>query len=355
MAGEKRLPSPDLETSVERCDALLQSAHRSTFFSVMAQLERMTSGAVRVGGEGPSHLEAIRFLHDENLAFSAGDISSARTYERPAYEGHPARLMLELTTTFLGLSGSVTPLPLYVADELAQDTHEAGVQRAFLDVFHHRLVSLLYRAVVRYQVADEHSSDCADPWSMRLLTLLGVDAYGRAPTTRLPLDVLLRCSAMLVGRARTAHTLEVVLTEALGEVLGDGTVSLEQRTLGMSAIDESARLRLGRANHALGVSTLLGAQVLDRGDRFLLRIGPLPSSMADSFTPGGASLLLVERVVAFLSREPLSYEIELSFRGEDHPPFVLSSRTPVALGRGSWLGASSSKPRTLRVSPTGTC
>lgn len=347
MAGAERDPDP----SLEQLRALLSGAHRSTFFAVMDQLERRTRGSVRVGGEGPVGQEAIRFRHDPNLAFSAGDISGAELREVSTPPGSADRSLIELTTTFLGLTGSVGPLPLHIADEAAQDTREAQVQRAFLDVFHHRLISLFYRSWVRYQVAREHEAGYRDAWSLRLLALLGVDRFGRTGTSGLPPHVLLRCAPMLAGRARTAHTLEIVLAEALEDVLDSATVSVEQLVGGWSPLDEGSRMRLGRANHALGHQTTIGSRVMDRGGHFVIRIGPLPASSYDGFANDGPALDTVRACVDFVLREPLSYDVELALKSDQHPAFRLSATQPARLGRATWLGAVTGSVRTVRIQP----
>lgn len=348
MAGTERDPSAPVDGGLAE---LIGRAHRSSFFAVMEQLERHTRDSVRVGGEGPVEREAIRFRHDPNLAFSAGDISAASVREVPARAGAPARQVIDLTTTFLGLIGAVGPLPLHIADELAQDSSEAQVQRAFLDVFHHRLISLFYRSWVRHKIAHEHPSGEPDLWSLRLLALLGVDRYGRPGRAGLPTHVLLRCAPMLIQRARNGETLKVVLAAALADNLADATIDVEQFAGGWSALDADSRMRLGVANHALGRGTTLGSRVMDRAGHFLIRIGPLPHSSYAAFTDGGQALDTVDACVNLVVREPLDYEIELSLRGDETPPFCLSTSRPARLGRETWLGNANTGTRTVRIRP----
>src|SRR5262249_23771600 len=131
---------------------VLKAAPHSTFFHIVALLERLTPDAVRVGGDGPPSGEKIRFRHDHELNFSAGDIASARVRLLPQsaerYLDEP-KAVYEVTTTFLGLTGTMSPLPTYMAEEVLHEDDKRPARRDFLDIFHHRFISFFYRAVAK--------------------------------------------------------------------------------------------------------------------------------------------------------------------------------------------------------------
>ncbi|HEY1417783.1 MAG TPA: type VI secretion system baseplate subunit TssG, partial [Myxococcaceae bacterium] len=92
-------------------DALL--ALRLGFVPLVRLLERLTPDAVRVGGEGPLSGERIRFRHDRGLRFHASDVVALELED-----GQRERARYLLTSGFLGLSGSMSPMPAYLAEEL---------------------------------------------------------------------------------------------------------------------------------------------------------------------------------------------------------------------------------------------
>ncbi|MCH9683667.1 MAG: type VI secretion system baseplate subunit TssG, partial [Deltaproteobacteria bacterium] len=124
-------------------ERLLAAGGHYNFFVSVSMLERLTPDAIRVGGEGPYSGEAIRFRHSHDLTFSSGELakiervrvpqSAEQMLDKPTYR-------YEITTAFLGVSGAMTPMPLYIAEEVAQDEDGSHIKRDFLDVFHHRLV-----------------------------------------------------------------------------------------------------------------------------------------------------------------------------------------------------------------------
>lgn len=174
MAGAQRTANdpvvPVDPTTSPLHQEVLANATRWDFFVTVGMLERLTPDAIRIGGDGPAQGEAIRFHHDPSLAFSAGDISGA-TYEMvprgPQAALDKKQFRYHLTTTFLGLTGSSSPLPLFMSEEIAQLQDAANLRREFLDLFHHRFVSFVFRIGVKYDIAREFSLDCTDPWTDR--------------------------------------------------------------------------------------------------------------------------------------------------------------------------------------------
>ncbi|MBL9039464.1 MAG: type VI secretion system baseplate subunit TssG, partial [Archangium sp.] len=96
----------DQATAVGSLDEGMAWANALGFFRFVALMERLTAGAARIGGDGPVADEAIRFRHNPALTFSAGDLSAVEMT-------FGATTRFEVETTFLGLTGSSTPLPLY--------------------------------------------------------------------------------------------------------------------------------------------------------------------------------------------------------------------------------------------------
>ncbi|NPC71207.1 type VI secretion system baseplate subunit TssG [Corallococcus sp. AB004] len=307
------------------------------FQPLVAFLERLTSAAVPVGGPGPASEEAIRFRHDASLAFSAGDVSQLRIHSQAGEHGGPAHVV-EVVTTFLGLTGAVSPLPDYIVEEIAQEDPDALSRRAFLDLFHHRLLSLLYRALARYSLEAETSRGASDAWSQRVLALAGVDVYERPYSGLLAPEQLLRLVPLLASRARTGRSLELALTDVLSPVLGEATVTLQQFAGRWVDLEADNRMRLGRANTHLGRSMLLGARLFDRSGRFDIVISPLDGDVYRRLLPEGDLSPVVREVVDLFVRDPLDCALVLGVRERALPPFRLSRESPTRLGQDSYLG-----------------
>ena len=150
------------------------------FFQAVRVLERLRSGRSRVGGFDDPSREVVRFSVPPTLAFPAAEI---QRLELPEDDTEPARLEVN----FLGLTGPQGVLPhhytLLVGErERARDRSI----REFFDLFHHRILSLFYRAwrKTRFLVAAE--SGDADTLRDHLLDLAGVGLESLRKSLRVP-------------------------------------------------------------------------------------------------------------------------------------------------------------------------
>lgn len=324
MAASEREPADPLKLA----EALLAAAPQAGFFALAEALERLSPDAVRVGGDGPARAEALRFRHDTSMGFAAGDVASASARQLPTRdaEGMPSmmpRVRYDVTTTFLGLTGSSSPLPLYMPAAIAQNNAGQNVQASFLDIFHHRLLSLFYRLWTRYQYPRELMSDGRDAWSLRLLTLL---APPDGESQHIPWHKLLRLAPLLAPRARTADTLKLALAEILD--LPDTHVRIEQWVGGYTPIADEERMRLGHSTATLGRGALLGAQAYERANRFRLHLGPLDAAAYAAYMRRDGEhdgFERVREVVTRMVREPLDYDIVLLLSDDALAGFPLTS------------------------------
>jgi type VI secretion system protein ImpH len=330
---------------------LLAVARESEFFSLVARIERLTRAAVRVGGDGPVDQELIRFRHDPSMAFSASDVTGARTKAGRGAVDDPlstARPLIELTTSFLGVTGSASPVPLYLASEIAQAEGDAAITRAFLDIFHHRIISLFYRLWMRYQYVWECYLDRTDRWPKRALALGGLDTYLHEPRRYVPVSKTMRVLPLLIGRARTAQGLRLMIKEYLREQIDGAEVAIGQFIGGWALIAKDQQMALGQRNCQLGKNALIGTRIFDQADRFLVRIGPINAGCYQRLTSDKKWLSALREAVELSVRVPMGYDVELILSPDARPGFKLSSRPTAALGRDAFL-AGKEAFRTVRV------
>lgn len=337
-------PTLEVDTFEQRVDSLLAVARRTNFFPLVSMFERVTAEAVRVGGEGPPNKEVIRFRHDPNLTFSAGDVSSATIRHLPMDPDDPhgrLRPVVEIVTTFLGLTGSSSPLPLYIAEEVNHED-EKSARRDFLDIFHHRLVSILYRAVTRYSLAREHKVSERDLWMERALSLSGMDPETFVTPSAIPLAKLLRLGPLVGRRARGARAVSAALNIIVEDYLpARATVRLEEFAGDWVPIHNDQQCCLGLRNNILGKQAMLGGKVFDKSNRFQVVIGPLDARGRGNFAVGGKGLRVLREGLRLLVRESLDYDVELHIEEGATKPYRISSRDPSRLGGDTRLGLSS--------------
>jgi len=310
-------------------DALRERAPGADFVALLRLLERQDPDAAEVGRAGPPADERIRLHHDPSLAFNPGDI---RSLERDGDRW-------TLVTTFLGLTGGVSPLPAYLCEEALSDDNAAF--SALLDLFHHRLLSLLHRLLAADQLIHTYRSDASDPWSARVLQLAGILPSGHARKTSISRPLWLRLAALRASATRSAHTLTTALREALRDVLDGAEPRVEQFTGGWVDLDRAQQMQLGRCNSHLGPQALLGGRALARASRLRIVIGPLRRGNFRRFLPGGDQLPVIAELIRSFTDAPIEHELELVLPAGRAPKFTLAGRSETAmrsrLGQDTWL------------------
>lgn len=323
MAAEKRPAGHSLE------ERFFKEGFRFSFFQIVTLLEQYHRPAARVGHQGPAGAEVLRFRPDNSLAFPTSDVVDIERI--PASDDRPARY--RVTTSFLGLYGTTSPLPaFYTEDTLRLDPEEDTV-RAFVDLFHHRLISLFYRCWTKYRFDVQFRENGKDEFSGRMFALIGLGTPGLLERTDLPVTRLLRYAGLLTQRSRPGSALEVILSDYF-EGVPIRILSFIGR---WTTISKEQRLKLGKENCRLGLDATVGERVFGRNGQFRIVVGPVGYRTYLQFLPDGESYRSVEGLAALYLRDRLDFDLELQLRGEEVPPLRLTATDPARLGWTTWL------------------
>jgi len=292
------------------------------FFQICRWLEARSPHLPRLG-EG---------LRPGQEGFRLGQTPSPLFAPREVAELGIRRGRLHVSLFGLGLFGPNGPLPLYLTEEAHARRHlyHDRTLSDFLDMFHHRWLSLMYRAWANGQSAAGLDRPDDERFSRYIACLSGLGA-GDAHTGGLEHHALLSGAGKLIGQVRTPEGLESVLGHYWGLPF-----KIEEYVFHWLKLEPEERSRLGRAPHAaLGLTAVLGSHVPDRQSMFVVWLGPL--SLADyiKFLPSGPELpKLVAWVREFVGLE-LEWVLHLSLRPEETPRCSLGG--PWQLGRTTWL------------------
>lgn len=309
----------------------------ASFFALVAHLERALGGA-RLGGDGRAEDERLRLRHDPSLAFQAGEVASV---------GVDAHGRTTIETTFLGLSGAVGPLPVFLREEVACEDPDRGVRRDLLDVFHHRALSLLYRGVQSRRPLATIARDHGDAWSARMLALASLEHASLTRAERLCVLPLLATGRRSALRCLAAW--RVLFRRRLGT--GAPRLALRELAGTRTPLPEPARMRLGRTAHALGRDAVVGARALDVASTVVLEVHDVDPQDEVRYRAGGDLHALVLGVFELFDPDATALDLELHLRRR--PAFALGKGA--ALGRATRIGArasSSSVRFATRAAPT---
>lgn len=235
----------------------------------------------------PEH-EPVRFGSWPRVGFPAGEVARVEFSDDSSDYGMHAPPTVR--TTFMGLYGVDSAMPSHMIDDivLREEGHE--VVEAFLDRFHHRLVTLLYRAWKKYRYPESFRTGGSDAHSRNLLCLVGF-GWGRKPERAgVPDSRMLALLGLLNLKTRTPEGLAGVIALAVpgvdvrvDEFFPAVTVNGQQRPLTSHAVPVSSR---EGTKKGLGGGYVLGRRLAYRSRAVRVTLCPDNAQHAHDLLPG---------------------------------------------------------------------
>jgi len=308
--------------------ALLEKPYTFSFFQAVRLLERYLGGP-RLGHQGPSAEEPIRLIPAVSMSFPAADLQSIELQHRP--ESEATRFVI--TNSFLGLFSSDSPLPTFYTEDRFWKETDQDVVRAFMDMFHHRALSLFYRAWEKYRYSIVFKRRGEDIYSRRLLSLIGLGTDALIANTGLPSVRIIRYAGLITCKAHSAASLRGILRDYFGLP----HVGIQQCRERWVPIHSSQQNRLGARNCALGRDLSIGNRVRDLSSKFRISVGPLTYPTFQKFVPDAPDYAALVNLTRLLVTDRLEFDMEVKLKHEAIPELRLSSSAPLRLGWTSWL------------------
>jgi type VI secretion system protein ImpH len=305
--------------------ALAEAPYRHDFYQTLRRLECVFANKPRWGHARRPVDEAIRFGQQPELSFAPAPLSAFET----GHEGRPSRLYVRL----FGLFGPNGPLPLHLTEYARDRLYRAGdpTLSRFLDLFHHRFVTLFYRAWAQAQPHVSLDRPKEDRFAAYVASFIGLAPSALRDRDRLPDVAKFFHVGALIRQTRNAEGLRAILLHFFRV-----PVQLEEFVGQWMALDERERTRLGGEGATLGSAAVAGSHVWDRQSKFRIRLGPLTLRQYEAFLPGGTLVQkLVDWVRLYLGFE-LAWDVRLILRKGEVPPLVLGKQG--RLGWTTWQG-----------------
>jgi type VI secretion system protein ImpH len=307
-----------------------------SLFQAIRLLERLHPEREGVGRWGDPGAEVVRFAVPPSFVHPGGEIDALD----PGDEEGPARMRVNV----MGLTGPLGVLPHeYTSLAADRSRNRDHALRDFLDLFHHRLLSLFYLAW-RKSRSDLHYEDSPEGGGVprHLLDLLGLGMEAHQDRQAVPDETLVHYGGLLAPQPRGAVALRQLLEDRLGV-----PVEVEEFVGGWFPLATRERCHLGTESDStrLGRGAVVGDEVWDQQSRVRLRMGPLERDDFDRLLPGGDRHEELKGLVRFFSHDHFDFELQLILRKEDvtgvrlgvadgdEPP----ESEPQRLGWGSWL------------------
>lgn len=289
--------------------------------------------------------EAIRFKSTASLAFPTRDVIALET---------SARGQFELEVSFLGLHGSQSPLPGYYLDSLAwEEAQNENRLTDFLDVFNHRLLTLLHRIWRKYRYYICFENDGNDVFSQRMFALVGLGSEVIRKKLQINHGKMLAYAGVLASPGRAPE----VICSLVSHCFNLPDVTLDSWQFRKVAIAPEQQNRLGakvkvhgkkyQEKSVLGVNLSIGSRVADRSGKFLLCINQLTREQFLSFLPNGANYAPLVMFVAFIMRDQFAWDLRLGLAEKQVGGIVLGAEQNNLLGWTTFLGDPEQKPHVI--------
>ncbi|MFG0305374.1 MAG: type VI secretion system baseplate subunit TssG [Phycisphaerales bacterium JB040] len=320
MAPEAR-PAPE-----HLSERIGDDPRRFDFYQLMRLIECAHPELPRLGRSARPSQDPVRFGQEPSVAFPPTAVAGLRR--------QPKSGRAQVDVLFFGLLGANGPMPLHFTEYVRErdyNSHDPTL-RAFLDVFHHRMITLLYRAWGSARPEVQRDRSDSDRISNYIGSLVGLGVEENLGRDSVPDDAKRFYAARFNAPSRPAETLAAILADDFGV-----PVSIEPFIGNWIEIPDQNRCRLGasRGSGTLGESVFCGEQLWDCQSRFRVVMGPMSIAHFRTFLPGSARFgRLRDWVRGYLSRA-LSWEVQLILRAEDVPPTRLGGES--RLGLTTWL------------------
>jgi type VI secretion system protein ImpH len=308
---------------------LCAAAEQFDFMQALRRIECAYPSSPPIGHSARATEDPVRFGQMPSLRFAPSmfECCECRT------AGLPPRLLVN----GFGLLGPNGPMPLpfteYVRDRLLS-ARDPTLAR-FLDIFHHRMISLFYDAWARNHpcVSFERGGD-HDRFSCYIASFFGMGMPSFLRRDSIPDHAKHHYSGRLACQTRNAEGLQALLCDYFKI-----PVSLVEFVGQWLPLPERYRCRLGESHDTgrLGVTAVVGASVWECQQKFRVRLGPMALRDYLRMLPDGDSFQRLRDWLKTYAGYSLSYDVQLILKAEEVPRTCLGNAGK--LGWTTWLGS----------------
>ena len=321
MAGKDRTEA----NSVDIFSDLANSPFEYGFYSLLREIESRYDNRPRLGDSLRPSDDPVRFGQEPSMTFAPSSIS---------FVGWKNGSQIpKVDVNFFGLFGPNGPLPLHLT-EYARDrlrNNDDPTLCRFLDLFHHRFISLFYKAWATAQPTVNFDRPEGDKFTRSLGSLIGFGQEENNADT-FPITAKLFYAGRYSPHHRNVEGLLAVIRDYFAV-----SAELEEFVGAWIDIPVEHQMQLGRSVSmgSLGLNTVIGSRAWECQHKFRLKIGSLTLNQYNRFLPGGDSLThLIDLVRSYVGDE-LEWDIKLILKKEFIPAIRLDSAC--RLGWDSWL------------------
>ncbi len=324
MAGEDREQTQYLEALVGKLE---KDPYEFGFYQALRLIECLYRDSPRLGMSRRPSEDHVRLTQEPSMHFESASLTGFEQGE----DGKPHRMAVRL----FGLLGPNGPLPLHLTEYAHQRLrkHKDPTFARFLDAFHHRMMSLFYRAWANNEPTVSFDRPESDRFSFYVGSFEGLGMSSLRNRDEISDWTKLCFSGHLACQTKHPEGLEAFITEYFGlpaklkEFVGEW-LPLPKRDI----------FRLGEdpSSGTLGGSIVLGTEVWSCQHKFRVVLGPMGYEDYLNFLPCAERVKSLVALVRAYAGDEWAWDVNLVLKREEVPPLRLDGQ--YRLGWTTWLG-----------------
>ena len=295
-----------------------------TFFQAARKLDSVNNSVPRIGTSHCPGDDVVRFGQKVTLAFAPNDVASFK-YNETDFSS-------TMEVNCMGMLGTNGPLPLQLTEHVYQRSKHARDNTfiGFLNMFHNRLTSFLYRAWALYQPAVSCDRQDEDYFLKIFKSLIGYDYPSCQIQQNITDHTAAYYSGLLTKPVHGRGGFVAILYDYFNV-----PIKLEQFTgLWDKIVDEYyCRLGLSPFNSMLDGGIALGERHWDCKKKFKIKLGPMSYKKYVSFLPGKPAFKHLVEWVRKLNISHYEWELQLVLKADEVP----LCGTGTLLGYTGWM------------------
>jgi type VI secretion system protein ImpH len=320
-------------------EQITQDPSGFSLFNTLRFVDAKYPESPKIGQGNKSNEEHIILRQKPSMAFAHTPLS----HFIPANENFEKDQLFNLS---FGMFGPMGSMPYHLTEHAFSREHhyKDPTFARFADVFHHRMISLFYRAEANIQPCIEMDRPAENDFDLFIGALSGLAQLDSKSVADLEdqtvqsifkdkWDRLYR-SGLFSLATRPADGLKSLILDFL-----QLPVKIEQLTGGWLKLCPEDQFNIGifSTNNQLGINTSLGEQVFDAQHKFTVKIGPLDRKEFYSLLPNTDLFQQLREMIRLYSNDEYDWDIELELKSHHVPVFQLGVQSQ--LGWTTWAGS----------------
>lgn len=320
----------DTDKTMDILQRLSKEPYRFDFYQAVRHIECQHNDKPRLGETLRPSDDSIRFGQQPSMIFAPSSIASIQLEKNENNNNE----LIRMQVYFFGMFGPNGALPLHLT-QYTQDRQRTARDEAlghFIDIFHHRLLSLFYRTWANKEPTVHYDRPDEDRFHHYLGAMLGIGSPALQNRDAMHDNSKLHYAGHLSAQTRHAEGLTAILqaffnvpvrlTECVGEWL---------------TIPKQSRCYLGINNEGgtLNEDAVLGGKSWQRQYKFSVHIGPMKLTEYEALLPKKKKHKQIATLIKNYLGLELTWDLNLILNKHDIPKTRLGQYGQ--LGWSSWL------------------